>query len=611
MDIPTFLRRYPPFDDLDDEQLAEVVRHTHIQFFPAGTIILQQGGEPSSYLYVVRTGAVETRDGAIVTDLLTEGDVFGHLSLLSGSSPSYTVRAAEDTICYLIDKKVALSVLGTRRGLAFLSSTLRRRQVRALEGTEMADVGSSSQTVGSLIRRPPVTCPLTATVREAARIMSEHGVSCLLVPHGNGVGVLTDRDLRTRVLARGRSADTIVSEVMTYPAETIRTSTTVAEAMLKMLELGIHHLPVLDERGASVGVVTETDLMESKLRAPFSVRAAIERAGSEEAVVAAARELPHAIAALVQGGADPLHVAQIVAVTHDAVTRRLLELAVARSGDPPAPWAWLALGSEARYEQGLLTDQDHALAYDTRDAPIATVDPYFAKIAERVTANLEEMGIRRCRAGVIAANREWRGSIAEWAFRFASWMSDPGRAGSAFTAIAFDFRQIAGPLDVESELHEVIRKAPQNPQFIRHLVRAATDPRPPTGFFRDLVVIAKGAATNLLDVKQAGITPITNLARAVAISAGITENRTLHRLRAAALAGRLAEDLRAGLEEAFHLLWQIRLEHQAARVASGERLDDDVDPRQLGPLTRQGLREAFRLIDHVQHALASEVGLRR
>jgi CBS domain-containing protein len=611
MDIPSFLRRYPPFDDLDDAQIDDVIRHSHIEFFPAGAVLLQQSGEPSHFLYVVRTGAVELRDGPRVLDLLGEGEVFGQFSLLSGLGPTFTVRALEDTICYLIEPQAAAEVMGTRPGLSFLSRSLRRREIRAVEAVESGPVASETSTVGSLVRRSPVTCSESTSVRDAARVMAGERVSSLLIKGGGRLGILTDRDLRARVLAPGRSLETAVSEVMSSPVETVPTDMTAAEVILRMLELGVHHFPVVDGDGEPIGVVTDTDLMGLDLKTPFALKSAIERSTSEDAVVEVSREIPEAICSLVDAGAHPLHVARIVAVTRDAIARRLIELAMHELGDPLGPWAWLAFGSEARYEQALFTDQDHGLAYDLAGSPREEIDAYFARLAERVTTRIEETGIRRCRAGVIASNREWRGSVPVWVDRFRSWMEDPGRAGSAFTGIAFDFRRIAGPLDVEAEFQEVIRRAPQNRQFIAHLIRGAVEVRPPTGFFRDLVVEAKGAATNLLDIKHWAITPITNIARSFAIAAGVTENRTLLRLGAAAELGRLEEETRLGLEEAFEFLWQIRLEHQAAQVRGGKAPDDEVDPRALGPLTRQGIKEAFRMIGQVQEALAAEAGLRR
>jgi CBS domain-containing protein len=162
---------------------------------------------------------------------------------------------------------------------------------------------------------------------------------------------------------------------------------------------------------------------------------------------------------------------------------------------------------------------------------------------------------------------------------------------------------------VEAALDRLIMEAPHNPDFINHLGRRALDRRPPTGFLGDLVVEDKGEHAGKLDVKHGGITLITNLARAHSIAAGSTERRTIRRLRAAAAMGRIDAELRDGLEEAFRLLWQTRLEHQVGCLRSGQEPDDFVDPKTLGPLTRRGLKEAFHIIARAQKALTAELGL--
>jgi CBS domain-containing protein len=168
---------------------------------------------------------------------------------------------------------------------------------------------------------------------------------------------------------------------------------------------------------------------------------------------------------------------------------------------------------------------------------------------------------------------------------------------------------VMGPLDAEGPLDELLRSCKLYPNFLRHLSRRALDEKPPTGFRKDLVVESKGQNAGRLDIKHKGITIVGNLARAASIGAGLTEKRTIGRLRAAADAGTINEETRAELEEAFRFLWGVRLEHHVARVRAGESPDDFVDPSELGPVTRQGLKEAFKIIARAQKGLAAELGL--
>jgi len=478
-DLIGSLRASPPFDALALDRVQEVARGTRVERFAAGTTILRQGGPPSPALYVIRSGQVEIREGGRLVDQPGAGEVFGELSLLSGSSPTASVVAGEELICLVVGGDVARDVLGTAGGVAFVQSSLRRGVLRSLEG---------------------------------------------------GTRSLADR---------------------------------------------------------------------------------IERADHREAAIAAAREIPDLACALLDDGADAVKIGHVIGSSIDALTRRLLAFAIDDLGEPPAPWAWMALGSEARLEQALHTDQDHGLAYDLGDRPLEEVDPYFAQLAERVTAGIEAAGIPRCTGDAMATTPGLRRSVEGWATAFHDWMSDVGLQGSIFSSITFDHRRVSGPLDIEPTLHAVIATATHRyPGFLKHLAHRALDGRPPRGFVRNFVVESKGEHTGRLDIKHGGVTIISNLARIYAIQAGRPEKSTLDRLRAAKESGQINDDDRQALEEAFRLLWQIRLEHQVRQVRAGTEPDDFVDPGDLGPIARLGLKEAFRIIGNQQRGLATQIGAR-
>lgn len=605
MDVTAFLSQHPPFDALDPEDLARVARSVQIEHFPPGAVILREAGAPATHLYVVRKGAVEIVDDGHVLDLAGEGEVFGMWSLLGHVSPSATVRAHEDTLCYLVDRGVATEVLESRAGVAFVAAAARRRVAEVEQALRTGLDPARYRAVGTLIRRPPVTCPPGTPVSEAAELMARERVSSLLVPVGGRLGILTDRDLRTRVVAARLGGDTPVSEVMTPEAVTVPADTMVGEVLLRMIRRGFHHFPVTGTDGSVVGVVTDTDLMGVGRDTPFALKSAIERAPDREAVARAARDLPSVVAALVEGGTDPVDVGHVVGFLTDATTERLLTLAIDELGPPPGAWAWIALGSAARHERALRTDQDHALAYE---GP-AEMEAYAGRMAELVVAGQEAAGIPPCRGDAMATNPALRRTVAGWVEGFRTWMDDETALGSEHLSIVFDYRRVAGTLDVEAALDEVIREAPDHPLFLRHLTSRALDLRPPTGFLRDLVVQARGEHAGTLDLKHGGILIIGNLARAFAIRSGLTAKRTLDRLRASEDAGAIDAETREGLEEAFRFLWEVRLHHQVAQLRAGEEPDDFLDPRAIGGVARQALKESFRIIARAQKALSLETGL--
>jgi CBS domain-containing protein len=606
VEIASFLARHAPFDAMERDRLDELAGRVKTEQFPPGTVVLQQSGEPSRFLYLVRHGSVEILDDGNLVDLIGEGEVFGAWSLVGGFSPTATVRAHEDAICYLIEPDDAKEVLGTSSGMTFVVSSLKRGLV-AISGGRDSSAADRYRAVGSLVRRSAITCEAGTTVAEAAELMARERLSSFLIPHDDGLGILTDRDLRTKVVAARRSPETLVGEVMTFPASAVSHDAMAGEVLLLMLDGGFHHAPVVDAVGKPIGVVTDTDLLGLGKHTPFALKSSIERAADRDSAVQAALGLPDVVCSLVDVRADPVDVGHIVGFTIDALTRRLISLAIERYGEPPVPWAWLALGSAARQEQALHTDQDHALAYDLQGRTREEVDPYFADFAEFVTAGLEDAGIPRCDGDAMAANSALRKSIEGWTNAYKGWMTDPGVEGSVLLSIVFDYRRVMGPLDAEGPLDGLLRSCKLFPNFLKHLSRRALDEKPPTGFRRDLVVESRGQHAGRLDIKHKGITIVGNLARAASIGAGLTEKRTIGRLRAAADAGTINEETRAELEEAFRFLWGVRLEHHVARVRVGEPPDDFVDPSQLGPVTRQALKEAFKIIARAQKGLAAEL----
>jgi CBS domain-containing protein len=610
MQVESFLTRFPPFDSLDRGALERIARSTEIEFFPAGETILRREGPRSRFLYVVRTGGVELLADGVVIDLLEEGELFGLPSLVAGLPPSFDVRAFEDTLCYLIDGDVADEMMATRSGIAFLARGLARRSRQASLASEAGGLVRPATRIATLLHRDPVACGPDVPVKEAAGVMARQRVSSVLVQASDLVGIVTDRDLRTKVLAQGRDPAIPVSDVMSAPVVTAPSDATSDDALRLMLQHGFHHLPVTGADGSIIGVVSDTDLLGLERTASFALLRALDRSRTADDVVAGMAQLPDVVSSLVEADVDPIDIGHVIASAIDASTKRFIHVAMTDLGDPPGPWAWLALGSAARHEQSLLTDQDHALVFRSKDIPAAEADRYFEAIARRVTDGLEAAGVPRCRGGVMAESAAWRGDRATWTETFRTQLAVPDAGGTAFSNIALDYRRVAGSLDVEATIDQLIRQSARGGSLVRKLASSALDLRPPTGFFRDFVLESEGSRAGTLDVKHRGITLITNLARTFAVAAGSSSIRTVDRLRAATSLGAIDPDLSLGLEEGFRLLWRIRLQHQAHQLRDGVSPDDAVDPRRLGPLSRRGLRETFKLIAAGQRILAATFGLR-
>lgn len=357
----------------------------------------------------------------------------------------------------------------------------------------------------------------------------------------------------------------------------------------------------------------ERDLVEQHVRhAGVDDRLVSEIATAPDlpALVAASRQLPSMIRPLLNDGVDPVDIGHVIGMTIDHLTARLIDLFTDAKGEPPAAFAWIALGSAARHEQALTTDQDHAIAYGDR-SDLEAIDPSFEALATAVTDGLEACGIARCDGNVMAVNPAWRRTREGWKQRFGEYVADPDLMGALVAGIAFDYRRVTGAVDIEPALDEVIRAASGDQGFIRRLAQTAIKQGPPVGRFRDVVVERRGEHPGRIDIKRGGITIVTNLARTHAIRAGVTVNRTIERLRSAASAGVIPDRTREDLTDAFRVLWRIRLEHHAEQIEHDEVPDDFVDPASLPPVTGAALGGSLRAIAAAQKELAEELGLAR
>jgi CBS domain-containing protein len=457
-----------------------------------------------------------------------------------------------------------------------------------------AQRGLLSVRADTLASRPIVTCAPDDTVTQAARRMRDRGVSSLIVD-SRPPGLVTATDLRDHVLAAGLDPGTPVRQVMTTPLHTIPADNTIGEVVLAMVDRGIHHLP-LTRQGRLVGIVTDTDLLRRESHHPLLLRRQLDRAAGPEELAASAREVTTAAARLVREGTPPADVTGFLSSAHDALYVRAARDGEAALGPPPCPYALLVLGSGARRESTLRTDQDHALV--VADAAPPGADGWFAALAEHLAATLEQCGLVRCPGGIMATNPARRVPRRAWQDQFATWIQEPEEQALLEAAIYFDFRQLHGDLDAEEALRPVIRRAAGNRRFLGRLAVAALWRRPPLGFLHHL----RGDHHGRIDLKAHGTAPIVDLARLLALEAGDPQVATTARLQTAAdhgTTGPAAADLAAG----FEYLQQLRLRHQGDQLAAGAVPDDAVPLTELTTLQRRWLKDTAELLHTCQQSV--------
>ncbi len=609
LEVRDFLAGVPPFDALPREALDRLPRALSIRYLRRGSAFPPEdaGG---AFLYLVRQGAIELRNERdVLVAKYGEGDLHG-AACGDDSAAARRGFAVEDTLLYLLPCSVLESLRAEHRAFAqHFASSFRdrlRRWVEALPVAPALGGGLLAVSVGSLVAREPAQVGPDTSIEDAARVMARERISSLLVVReGRIEGIVTDRDLRRRCLAAGVPPTRAVREIMTAEVRTIAPEAAAFEALLAMARLGIHHLPVVSGERV-LGVVTTTDLVRHESANPAYLATGIRRSRSVAELAQASARIPELQVQLVAAGVGPRNLGQAVGALVDAVTQRLVDLALAEElGPAPVPWAWIACGSLARHEQTAVSDQDNALLLSDDYDPAAD-GAWFETLARFVNDGLATCGFPRCPGDVMASNPMWRQPVSGWRNHFDGWIDEPQAKALMHASIFFDMRAVTGDAALLSSLEEhVRRRARASEVFLARLAANALGHRAPLGFFREFVVARGGEHEDTLDLKHDGLLPIIDLARLYALASGSAALGTVERLRDAAERHALSRAGAEDLEQAFDLVAALRARHQAAQVKRGLAPDSRLRPDELSRAERARLKDAFAAIRHHQEALAT------
>ena len=601
-DVAEFMKAHEPFRNLDDADLDRLAERTKVESFSAGTVIVKQGEHPLEHVRVVRKGVVELIERGRVLDLLEEGEMFGQAWSFAGLPTPWEARAWEDTLCYALPSDEVVPFLGSRDGLRFVArSLLLMPRTDEASVPRVGEFDPTDQPAGALVREQPLIRDAGISLQEAARQMAESGLGSLLVRLDNGeLGILTDRDLRSRAVAKGLSLETPVREVVTTPVFTVRADQAGADVLLAMLGHGIRHVPVLSASEEVVGVVTDLDLLAAQARRSFVLRRAISAAETPGELRDVGARLMPTVVALHQGGLGAEQLGGIISVVVEALVRRMIDLFGETAGPPPVEFAWLWLGSHGRREAAPSSDIDSGLVWEDRGGE--STRAYMYGLAEQVGGLLANTGFKSDPHGLTGAGPVMAHPAGEWLETVQGWLDKPTDETVMALNILLDGRGIEGQ-DASFGVLSAAKDAKTRPSLRRLLLRLALAAKPPTAFRRDIVVEQSGEHRGSFDIKKGGLLPIVGLARYAGLAAGATSTSTVSRVRAAAAAGILPQSDARTLEEAWRLMTELRMEHQVGQLEAGESPDDYVDPTALDALTRRHLREAFRLVASTQKTL--------
>jgi CBS domain-containing protein len=597
--IHNFLSECLPFDQLPNAVIAQVVSDIEVSYHSKGSQFGKQ--DLDGGLRILRSGAAELRCVKdLLLDRLAEGDSF-NLGGLNVEQPGIKATLIEDALIYTLPEIPYQQLRSDYRAFDRFFSSQRSRRVRRAARHEPVP-NDMMRPLSDLMSNELLSVTPDTSIQKTAALMSEHRFSSILVMvDENLVGIVTDRDIRSRAVAKGLSLDQPVSQIMTPDPLTLIPSCSIFDATLFMTQRGIHHIPIMEDTNVT-GIITASDLMLARKDDPVFLVQHIGRQTTTQELKRVVAAMPDLLVQWVHAGIRSNQLSHVLTALSDAITVRLIELAIEEIGPAPVPFCWLGFGSQGRKEQLLGADQDNALLISDEMKP--EDESWFSQLAEYVCNGLNDCGYIYCPGNIMATNNNLRQPLKEWMKTVDRWMRTPTERAVMEVSIFFDLRTIYGDNELAKKLQtHMLNHTQSNSIFLAALAQNVLSNAPPMGVFRRFVVEQNGEHAHELNLKKRGVIPIIDIVRLHALANGLFEVNTIDRLRALVDCKAMTIVDSRNLQDALQVLMQLRLVHQAEEIVNGQTPSNYVNPASLSKIVAKQLKDAFGIVKDAQQGV--------
>ncbi len=617
-----FLKDYPPFNLISKETLLEIAKNVEIQHFEKDKIIFDQDDSPHQHFYIVYQGAIRlyrfVNNQKYNIDICDEGDLFGLRPLIMNEHYVMGAAANEETILYGIPIEIFHDIIKeypkvSQFLIASFATNTREPFSDKHKGKLFANISSVqkidhgyAETQSAKYSKNPIICSLDTTVREACNIMSDSKVNSIIVSKDKlPIGIITDKDIRMKIGTGLFHIDEKVSEIMTSPVVTFPEKISVAEAQIALLKHKVSHICITKDgtdQSELVGVLGNQDLNIMQGNNPISLIREIRHSKDVETLKFIRVKASELTKGYLEQEIPIYFITKVISEINTAITKRIIKLSIAELGEePPVSYTWLAMGSQGRKEQLLITDQDNALVFENVSEDIyPKVKEYFLGLATKVTEKLNIVGFEYCPANIMASNPKWCLSLNEWEKQFKDWVEDPVSDKILLSVIFFDFEYIDGDRELYNQMSDsVFTNVAKNEIFLSFLSKVTLDNPAPLSFFKQFLVEQDGEHKDQFDIKSRAIRPLVDAARIFALQHNLKINNTIARFERLMEIEPQNRDLFESCAIAFKILLQFRTSQGLANDNGGRF----VDINSLSKADRLKLKSCFKPLSNIQDSL--------
>ena len=593
--VEDFLNTSAPFDMLDKEQKLELVKHTELIYLTADNVGDLQKGKSS--LFLIQNGQFSVQDSDAPLRHLSEGDYFGYTNIMEKRNFSLSISVDSPGLVYCFEAS-AVTPLFELPAIRNFFDGLRNN---ALQNHAISDSNSMWLYKGleDVINKSPVSVDIETSITVAAQIMTNQKVSSLLVTREDKlIGIITDRDLRSRVVAASLDIHLPVSHIMTPNPAQIMGNRTLFDALALMTERNIHHLPVIDQQTlVPLGMVTASDIIRHQRGNVLFIIGELSKAENLYELTRLSWQLPHYFSAHAKKAGDYDIAGKILSQATDIMTRKLIGFFQQANGKAPMMFAWLVYGSQAREDQTMGSDQDNGLLLAER--PSKTQAEYFAKMADYVCNGLAKCGIKLCDGNIMASNPKLRLSLEEAIEEAKRWVKAPTKDAIMHFNIFLDVRCAAGDISLFKQLQRQRAPLMKQNMFLAALTRNSNEISVPLSMFQKFIYEKGRKEKDVIDLKTRAVALINNIARIYALADGVTLPNTLARLDALSENSQLSKRDATNLRDIWLFLNRLRWRHQLENKVT----DNRVSVSSLSSIEKHQLKAAFKAIERTNQAM--------
>jgi len=611
-----------PFSVLSKQDQAELTPAFSYEKVKKDTILFEQEITRVEKLYILSKGHAqyyyELNNTKMLTGELQPGDNFGGLSILLNDAVSIrSLKILENSVFITLKADFFLTVCKANPkfqdyftnefGKCMLNKSFAGIISRQIKDKEF-NLPFFNRPIRTIFQPNIITCPMETSIENAAIKMSRNNASAILIKKDRRTiqGIVTDADLRKKVIATHMDLSQPVSNIMSSPLISISADSQVFEVFLSMIENDKRHLAVYGQSGDITGIVSEKDLISAQTKSTYLLIKTVKSAKTIQEIENIHSKLEKMLLDPIKNGASPEYITRLITTFSDAIIDKIIRFSLDKMGPAPCKFVFLTMGSEGREEQTLISDQDNAIVYEDGKHP-EKAKKYFDKLSQLICDQLDMTGYRFCDGNNMAKNPKWCQPLSKWKKYFNTWIRTSNPENLLHSSIFFDFRGTWGDMALADDLKEYLLSAIGSwAGFLRNLTENAVYFKPPIGRFGKLIVKTQGEHKGSLDIKL-GMLPLTDFIRVHALKNGISQTNTLTRLFRLYTRHAITSKEYTDIIRAYNYMMQLRFMRQITTIMDEEKSPDNyINPHNLSALDQTMLKEIFKMIEKLQRNLDVE-----